>query len=119
VFGLLFGTTLLVPATMIGFGLLWKKHPPKDVNTIYGYRTPMSMKNDETWRFAHQYHAKIWLWIGLIVLVLSMIFAYVFRGNYEVSYLWIISIQTFIMLLSLIPTEKALKKKFDSDGRPK
>lgn len=77
------------------------------------------MKNDETWRFAHLYHAKIWLWIGLIVLVLSMIFAYVFRGNYEVSYLWIISIQTFIMLLSLIPTEKALKKKFDSDGRPK
>lgn len=28
-----------VPVLMIVFGVLWKKHPPKSINWIYGYRT--------------------------------------------------------------------------------
>lgn len=43
----------LIPVTMIIFGILWKSHPPKSINWAYGYRTSMSMKNNETWKFAH------------------------------------------------------------------
>ena len=44
---------LLTPAIMIGFGRGFMKHPPKTINMVYGYRTSMSMKNKETWDFAH------------------------------------------------------------------
>ena len=36
---------LLIPLTMIGFGRLFLKKIPKDINALFGYRTSMSMKN--------------------------------------------------------------------------
>ena len=56
---------LIFPVTMIGFGVLWKKSPPKTINMAFGYRTTRSMKNKETWDFAHKYMANTWLYIGI------------------------------------------------------
>ncbi len=39
----------------IGTGALIYKYPPKQVNNVLGYRTNMSMKNEETWKFANVY----------------------------------------------------------------
>ena len=64
-------TNSLIPTIMIIFGLLWKNNPPRSINWVYGYRTPMSMKNLETWKFAHSHNAKIWRWSGLIWFVIS------------------------------------------------
>lgn len=50
---------LLIPGTMVLFGYVWKKHPPKTINGIYGYRTRRSMQNWATWEFAHQYCARL------------------------------------------------------------
>ena len=36
--------TFLLSGTMIGFGFLFQKRPPKNINGLYGYRTAMSMK---------------------------------------------------------------------------
>lgn len=41
--------TFLITGMMIGFGLLFQKRPPKNINNLYGYRTRMSMKNEKTW----------------------------------------------------------------------
>ena len=43
--------TFLITGMMIGFGLLFQKRPPKNINNLYGYRTRMSMKNEKTWVF--------------------------------------------------------------------
>lgn len=51
---------LLIPVTMIGFGKMFLKHSPKEINMAFGYRTSMSMKNRDTWEFAHKYCGKIW-----------------------------------------------------------
>lgn len=51
---------------MIIFGVVWKSYPHKSVNRTYGYRTSMSMKNNETWKFAHGHNGMIWRWVGLI-----------------------------------------------------
>ena len=40
---------LLTPAMMIGFGKYFMKGGPKQINGVFGYRTPRSMKNQETW----------------------------------------------------------------------
>lgn len=44
---------VIIPFTMIGFGKYFCKSGPKDINMAFGYRTGMSMKNKETWVFAH------------------------------------------------------------------
>ena len=40
---------LLLPFTMIGFGRYFMKKAPKEINSVFGYRTSMSMKNKDTW----------------------------------------------------------------------
>lgn len=35
---------LLIPFTMIGFGKYFLKTAPKEINTVFGYRTTMSIK---------------------------------------------------------------------------
>ena len=72
---------LLLPFTMIGFGKYFLKTAPKNINTEFGYRTSMSMKNKDTWIFAHKYCGKIWFISGLIMLPLSVIvMMFVFGG---------------------------------------
>lgn len=106
----------LIPVTMIIFGILWKSHPPKSINWAYGYRTSMSMKNNETWKFAHAHNAKIWRWVGTIWLIISIVVMFLFKDNYEVISIRITFIGLAIMILSLIPTEMALRKRFDKNG---
>lgn len=104
--------TLIVPMLMLGTGVLWKKHPPQKINWVYGYRTRMSMKNEDTWKFAHSFHAKIWVWVGAILFVVSLILMIVFRESYEKATAWIMFTQLALLILSIIPTEIALRKKF-------
>ena len=56
---------LLIPFTMIGFGKMFLKKAPDQINYVFGYRTSMSMKNQDTWVFAHHYCGKIWYICGL------------------------------------------------------
>lgn len=51
---------LLIPAIMLIAGRLFSKKAPKDINWIIGYRTTMSMKNEDTWAFAHQIAGAFW-----------------------------------------------------------
>ena len=115
---------MLIPLTMIAIGVYWRNYAPKRVNWIYGYRTAMSMKNDETWAFAHRYHAEVWLWSGAILAALSLIslvaLIAVNRESMFEQYVGIIMVvQCAVLVLSIIPTERALRKHFDADGNPR
>lgn len=55
---------LLLPAIMIISGGYFMKKAPKEINYIFGYRTNMSMKNKDTWEFAHKYMGKLWFRLG-------------------------------------------------------
>lgn len=117
----MFVVSLLIPLTMIGFGALWKKHPPADINMVYGYRTSMSMKNRQTWEFAHHLMGKIWFWTGIVVLALTLISFFVFYSSkrFETIMGNAVLIQIIPLCVGIIPVEAALHKKFDKDGRPK
>ncbi|MGX7108662.1 SdpI family protein [Facklamia miroungae] len=55
-----------------------KRKLPNKINSLYGYRTKMSMKNKETWQFAHQHSGNVWIKFGLILLLLIiMVMAFV------------------------------------------
>lgn len=64
---------LLLPVLMIVLGKAFVKNPPKTINCIVGYRTSRSMKNQDTWNFAHLYCGNLWWKIGWGMLPLSVI----------------------------------------------
>ena len=51
----IFVCSMLMPVLMIIFGQLFQKRPPGQINSVYGYRTKMSMLNMDTWDYAHRY----------------------------------------------------------------
>lgn len=120
---MLLGFLILLPLTMIFLGLRFINKPPKKINYIYGYRTTMSMKNTETWLFAHHYLGKIWWKLGFVALVISVIPVLFVIGASEESIdtvaITVIAFQAFFLILSIIPVEIALRKEFDTFGRRK
>ena len=104
------------PAIMIIFGLLWKNHPPKSINWLYGYRSSRSMKDEETWKFAHEYQGRLWRWTGSLLLVLILIYSLLFTKSYKEIPSWVFYGELVILILTIIPTEIALWRKFDKDG---
>lgn len=112
---------LLIPAVMIGFGQCFLKSIPGDINMVFGYRTKMSMKNQDTWDFAHKYCGRIWRSCGLILLPLSIIpLLFVIGKNEDVVGTVggiVCGVQLVPLVGSIIPTELALRRTFDKDGR--
>lgn len=108
---------LLIPFTMIGFGKMFLKKAPDQINYVFGYRTSMSMKNQDTWVFAHHYCGKIWYICGLILLVVSLIVLLLVIGksNDAIGNVGgILCVFQMIPLVgSIIPTEIVLRKNFD------
>ncbi len=97
------------------------KHTPGEINGIYGYRTSMSMKNQETWNFAHDYCGRLWVKIGMGLTIAALIECVLTFGKTEhdmsVGCGIIMTIQLIFLLGSIIPTEIALNKKFDKQGK--
>lgn len=111
---------LIIPLIMvIAGGLMWKRCP-KEINRIIGYRTKRSMKNDDTWKFAHSFCGKLWWIMGLIIVVPSgAVMIPFFNGTYEtigIASLVVVIVQLIALIVSFIPTEMALKKTFNDDG---
>ena len=119
----MFIMVLLIPLTMIFFGWLLFRKTPKEINYVYGYRTKRSMMNEETWRFANQYFGKAWYLCGLISVPLSVMAITLVLGKGTETVGTIGGIITMLQMIPLvgaiIPTEIALKKNFDENGRRK
>lgn len=111
---------LIVPIIMTIAGRMMWKHPPKHINMVMGYRTKHSMKNMDTWKFAHEHCGKLWWKIGLLMLVLTVLVHLPFCSSSEeaVGILSIVvtTIQLIVLVGSALFTEAALKKTFHEDG---
>lgn len=111
---------LLIPLTMIGFGRLFLTKVPKNINAIFGYRTTMSMKNKDTWEFAHKFCGKLWFRCGVVLLPVSVI-PLIFVINKSIGTIGTVgrivcAIQLIPLVGTIFPTEVALKKTFDFNG---
>lgn len=67
------GCNLILPVLMVVIGKVFVKNPPRKINWVYGYRTHRSMKNQDTWNFAHLYCGKLWWKAGWVMLPLSVV----------------------------------------------
>lgn len=116
----MFGCNLLIPALLIAVGYSMWKHCPGKINAVIGYRTRRSMKNMDTWKFAHEYCGRLWWKIGwgmLLPSVLVQIPAIHSSENIVGTVGGIVCmVQTVALVVSIIPTERALKRTFTEDG---
>lgn len=113
-------TDLLIPLIMIGFGRYFLKSAPKEINSIFGYRTTMSMKNKDTWIFAHHYCGKLWYVSGIISLIITVIALVPVMRETEDTIGTVggvlCGMQMIPLIGSIIPTERALRRTFDKNG---
>ena len=111
----------LLPVVMVICGMSYTKRGPKRISKVQGYRTKMSMKNRETWDFAHKHLGDLWFKLGTPLLaVTSVMSLIVFRQNDDKIMFWccvFIVIQLVLMVLPVYFTEKALKENFDENGK--
>lgn len=113
-------SVLLIPAVMLFFGRMFAQNAPGKINMTFGYRTARSMKNRDTWEFAHKKIGTLWTKLGAVMLPLSVIAMFPARGRSEDFIgLWscaLLLLQMIPMIGSICFVEKALKETFDEDG---
>ena len=114
---------LLMPLVMLLSGRAFSKNAPKTINSVYGYRTPMSMKNQDTWQFAHRYFGRLWYRCGLVLTPVTLAVMCLGLGKGENTVSWLGSAlciaQLAVLLGSIAPTERALRRTFNKDGSRK
>lgn len=109
---------LILPVSMIITGIAYRKgNYPQKINSSFGYRTKMSMKNKETWEFAQKQFGKIWFLTGTVIFLPSVV-PMLFVVDKEIDFIgWfggaIVVIQVLFMIVPMILTENSLKKQFD------
>lgn len=111
---------LMIPLSMLGFGNYFLRKAPKEINAVFGYRTTMSMKNRDTWEFAHKYCGRLWVRCGYVLLPLSVLPLLLALGR-DVDTVgtvggFICFLQLVPLIGSILPTERALKRTFDKNG---
>ncbi len=118
----MFVIALLIPIIMILFGRAFLKKAPKQIQFLFGYRTSRSMKNRDTWEFAHRFCGKIWLICGtaLVPVVVGIMLCFIGADTKTVGYVGaaMLVLPLLLIFLSVILTERALKNTFDKDGNP-
>ena len=111
---------LIIPIAMVICGRMMWKHCPKHMNSMSGYRTTRSMKNMDTWKFANDYCGRLWWKIGWVMIIPSALIHIPLyhsdKNTIGFAGVILVTIQCFIMIVSIYPTEKALKKHFNDDG---
>ena len=121
IFMLLMG--LLLPVTMIVLGSCFAKKAPAEINSVFGYRTRMSMLNQDTWTFAHHYSGVLYRRVGWVLLPISVIAMLLLLGKETgVVGTWgggFVEAQVLFLIGPIIPTERALRKTFDQNGQRK
>lgn len=119
----IFACNLLIPAVLISGGRRMWKHRPQKINLVYGYRTERSMKNMDTWTFAHQYCGKLWWQMGWWMLAPCVLAMIPFYGHSEtvvgIAGLIVMVIQLVVLMSSIVFTENALQRTFNEDGTRK
>lgn len=108
--------TLLVPLTMLLFGQRFTRKPPAQINSSFGYRTKRSMHSKAAWEFAHRHFGRVWRLCGAILTpACTLVMLLCLTKDVTTVSIYscvLLGVQLVICMLTLIPTEIALKRKF-------
>jgi uncharacterized membrane protein len=110
----------LIGLIFLIMGLIQKRFPPKRINSLYGYRMPSAIKNQQTWDEANHFLAVYMIKLGLVMIVMGFVLVACLglvsmREDARMGLnaaLLVISSMTIAVLL-ITGTEKHMSKVFD------
>ena len=109
---------LLIGPLMLLISLIFFYFPPNKINIIYGHRTILSMKNQDTWKEANKRSIHMMLLVSALTCILQLI-GIVFNINQETTILYATVFLVAGLIIGVIVIEKQLKTIFDKDGNRK
>ena len=109
---------LLIGPLMLVISLIFFYFPPKKINLIYGHRTTMSMKNQDTWQEANKRSTHMIILVSALTCILQLT-GIVFNINQETTILYATVFLVAGLIIGVIVIEKQLKAIFDKDGNRK
>ncbi len=112
----LFLIPMISGVTFIVAGLILKKFPPRNINSLYGYRTGRSMKSQQAWDFAQLYSASEAQRIGL-GLALASVGGLFIQPHEGVSIGIAVGLVLCATALLLIRVERAIKRNVTDGGK--
>ena len=63
----------LIGLIFILAGMIQKHYPPKEINSLYGYRTKRSMKDQRNWDEGNKYSTQLLLKCGLVLFIAGFV----------------------------------------------
>lgn len=110
-----FVLAMVTPLSMFILGNIWKRKIPSR-DSFLSYRSELALKNDETWNFAHENISKLWVRVGVITAILSIILLRVFADHYTDFILWLLMGQMVFFCGSVFFVDSLMKAVFDENG---
>lgn len=112
------------PYFLFGFifliaGFLLKIYPLLKINSFYGYRSHLSMKNQGTWNEGNKTAATILMTGGFILMMQTVLFVFVFPTANKPAVALLLFTILAISILTFTLTQIHLKRLFDNDGKRK
>lgn len=111
--------SLLAGLIFLFMGYMIRKFPPRSMKTWYGYRTFLSMINQQTWDEANSYAAYVSRRAGWILLPFGIITGLIFKEQTDLFLYVTITPVIITALLMTGLTEWHLLQTFDEDGERK
>ena len=121
-FTMLTGNATISLIILIG-GIFICKYTPRKINSLIGYRSARSMKNMDTWKFANRYCGRLWITVGIpLTAAAVLVHTLLIKKSDEIVSavgLSFMFVSLALLILSLILTERAIKRNFNDDGSRK
>lgn len=106
----------LIPLLIMVVGFFMFKYPPKKINWFVGYRTRKSMQNEKVWKESNKYCGKVWIKLGIVMLLLSFILILVLHLYNVILTETILAVivlsQVAVLVIFCGIIEKNIRKKF-------
>ena len=78
---------------MLCFSFIYSKYQPKEISTIYGYRTTRSMSNNDIWGYTNKVSAKYMIKASLAIIIfqlLGIILNYTSEDFFLLNYIFLL-----------------------------
>ena len=109
---------ILIGPLLLLISLIFFYFPTKKFNPIYGHRTSMSIKNQDTWNEANKRSSFMMLLVSALTCILQLI-GIVFNINTDSTILYASVFLVAGLVIGGIVIEKQLRTIFDKDGNRK
>lgn len=107
-FDILFCDIVICFVTILAYFL-----PKRKINSIVGYRTPTSMKNQKNWDFSQKFYFRNWFFVIPIVILFQITTLFIFQIE-NIGFIESLSVILFFIysIVLILITERKLKQRF-------